>query len=286
MKRQIAGPFLVALGLVLVFAAGAWAEPESIAVTLTSPDTTYTPGQDNTFTFNVGLVYGGSEYVDRYQFVFPAGIAVVSATPASGTGSCGGDAGVQSICSPAVSWATSGVPCSGAFAPSGCGAYNIDTSAFTVTVSVPAGFTGPMVVTLNSIGDGFLLPAGSVDTDTVTFAEAAGCTLTVACPGDQTAGAPPGASGTNVSFPAPTTGGTCTGATVACVPAAGDFFAVGTTTVACTATAPGGTPADCSFDVTVGNQTLQEIPAASTLGLAALALLLAGAAFVALRRLG
>ena len=68
------------------------------------------------------------------------------------------------------------------------------------------------------------------------------------------------------------------------MPASGDFFPVGTTTVACTATATGGTPANCGFDVTVGNATVQEIPTASVWGLGALALLLAGAAFVALRR--
>jgi len=285
MKRQIAGPLLIALGFVLVFAAGAWAEPESITVNLTSPQTTYTPGQDNTFTFNVDFATPDSEYADRFQFVFPAGLTLVSATPASGSGSCGSNAGIQSVCWPSVSWHKTAVPCSGAFTLTGCGAYNTGLYAFDVTVNVPSGFTGPLTVTLNTDGDGWGSPPDT-DVDTVTFTQAAGCTLTVACPGDQTAGAPPGASGTNVSFPAPTTGGTCTGATVACVPAAGDFFAVGTTTVACTATAPGGTPADCSFDVTVGNQTLQEIPAASTLGLAALALLLAGAAFVALRRLG
>ena len=284
MRTKIAGPFLVALGLALALATGAWAEPELITVTLSSPQTTYTPGQNNAFTFNVGLAYSGAEYVDRYQFTFPAGITVVSATPASGSGSCGADAGVQSICSPSVSWATAGVPCSGAFVPTGCGGYNDAAVAFNVTVSVPGAFSGPMVVTLNSIGDGFLLPGGTVDTDTVTFAEGASCTLTATCPGDQTAAAPPGASGTAVDFPLPTTGGTCTDATVECVPAPGDFFPVGTTAVACTATAEGGEPATCAFDVTVGNQTVQEIPTASTLGLAGLALLLAGAAFVALRR--
>ena len=281
MKKN-AALFLAVLGLVLVGTAAAWAEPEGITVTLSSPQTTYTAGQNNTFTFDVGLVYTGAEWVDRYQFAFPAGITVVSGSPASGSGACAGNAGVQSICSPAISWAKTGVPCSGAFSPTGCGAYSAPASAFTVTVSIPAGFTGPLVVTLTSIGDGFLLPAGTVDVDTVTFAAA--CELTVTCPGNQTAAAPPGAAGTAVSFPAPTTGGTCADATVACVPASGDFFAVGTTTVACTATAPGGTPASCSFDVTVGNQTIQEIPTASTWGLGALALLLAGAAFVALRR--
>lgn len=161
------GQFLVSIILLLVFAGSARA---GITVTLTSPQTTYTAGQNNTFTFNVGLVYTGAEYVDRYQFVFPAGVTVVSATPISGTDACAADAGIQSICSPSISWHRTGVPCSGPFTPTGCGAYNDSTSAFDITVSIPAGFTGPMDVTLNSIGDGFLLPAGSVDTDIVTFA--------------------------------------------------------------------------------------------------------------------
>lgn len=113
-----------------------------------------------------------------------------------------------------------------------------------------------------------------------------GCTVTIACPADQLASAPPGSLSTAVSYPAPTVGGTCTGISTSCVPASGELFPVGTTTVSCTATATGGQPANCTFDVTVGNATIQEIPTASTLGLAALALLLAGAAFVALRRAG
>lgn len=287
MKRKIAGPLLLVLGLTLAFSGSAWAAPDLITVTLSSPQTTYTPGQDNTFTFDVGMVYSGAEYVDRYQFVFPAGLTIVSATPASGAGACGGNNGVQSICGTTVTWAKAGVPCSGAFPATGCGVYTQANSAFTVTVSVPAGFTGPMEVTLNSIGDGFTLPGGTVDSDTVTFAQLVACTLSVTCPGDQTATAPAGARGTVVNFPAPTTGGTCQGATIACLPASGDVFPVGTTTVACTATATGGTPvATCNFDVTVDNRSPQEIPAASTFGLATLSLLLAGAAFVTLRRLG
>jgi hypothetical protein len=282
MKRKITGPFLVALGLALALATGAWAEPESIAVTLTSPQTTYVAGQNNSFTFNVGLVSGGAEFVDRYLFTFPAGITVVSATPASGGGGCGTNAGIQNICSPSVSWAKTGLPCNAAFVPTGCGPYSQAASVFNVTVSVPAGFTGPMVVTLASAGDGFGSPPHT-DSDTVTFGQA--CTVTITCPADQAAAAPPGAAGTAVDFTLPTTGGTCTGATVNCVPAPGDFFPVGTTAVACTATAPGATSnPTCAFNVTVGNQTIQEIPTASTWGLVGLALLLAGAAFVALRR--
>jgi hypothetical protein len=283
MKKN-AALFLAVLGLVLASTPVVWAEPQSIAVTMTSPQTTYTAGQNNTFTFNLGFTQTGAEYVDRYQFAFPAGITVVSGTPASGSGTCASNAGVQSICSPNISWAKVGVPCSGAFVATGCGAYNAAALAFNVTVSIPAGFTGPLPVTLNSAGDGFGSPPHT-DVDTVTFGEA--CTVTITCPGDQTAAAPPGASGTSVTFPAPTTGGTCTGATVTCVPASGDFFPVGTTAVACTATAPGATTnPTCAFDVTVGNETTQEIPTASVWGLGALVLLLAGAAFVALRRVG
>ena len=69
---------------------------------------------------------------------------MISGTPPSGAGACGADTGIQQICSPAISWAHSGVPCSGAFTPTGCGAYNDATVAFTVTVAIPGGFTGPL----------------------------------------------------------------------------------------------------------------------------------------------
>jgi len=112
----------------------------------------------------------------------------------------------------------------------------------------------------------------------------AGCTVDVTCPADQTAAIPPGASSGAVTFPDPTVSGSCEAITTSCVPASGDSFPTGTTTVVCTATDATGPSDSCSFDVTVGNQTIQAIPTASTLGLVALALLLGGAAFVALRR--
>ena len=109
------------------------------------------------------------------------------------------------------------------------------------------------------------------------------CTPTITCPADQVAAAPPGASGSTVAYPAPVVGGDCTAPIVSCLPASGDFFPVGTSTVVCTVT-EGAASATCNFDVTVGNEAIQEIPTASSLGLAALALLLAGAAFLVLRR--
>ncbi len=124
---------------------------------------------------------------------------------------------------------------------------------------------------------------GTICSADLVFA-VAGCTVDITCPGDQVGSAPPGASSGTVTFPAPTVGGTCAAVTTSCDPASGDSFPVGTTTVVCTASDASGASDTCSFDVLVSNQTLQEIPTASTLGLAALALLLAGAAFVTLRR--
>jgi len=187
----------------------------AITVTLTSPQTTYIAGQNNTFTFNVGLTYSGAEYVDRYMFTFPAGVTVVSGTPASGIGTCASNAGIQSICSPSISWSKAGVPCSGAFAPTACGAYNAANSVFTVTVAVPAGFTGPLSVNLNSIGDGFLLAAGSVDNDAVSFAQflpPVPCALV--CPANTTVNLDPGACNQIVNYNVSTTGDCFVGGTV------------------------------------------------------------------------
>ncbi len=105
------------------------------------------------------------------------------------------------------------------------------------------------------------------------------------CPADIFLDLPPGGLSTTVDFPPPAPSDNCPGVSPAtCDPASGDPFLPGATVVACTATDAAGNGGNCAFDVTIGSQTLQEIPTASALGLAALALLLAGAAFVALRR--
>lgn len=287
MKRKIAGSFPVAVGLlalamVLAGVSAGSAAPMSYTVNATSPQTTYVAGVSNTFDFAVTITTDGTiEWCDGIRFDFPAGVTVTAGTGPSPYTSCGGGQGDYSNPTPeSAHWARPGTP-----PASGCGPFDGGTYSFNITVSVPGGFTGPLTVVVTTHGDGFGAGDPTATTQNIVFG-VGGCTLTATCPGDMTAAAPPGASGAAVTFPLPTTGGTCTGATVACTPAPGDFFPVGTTTVACTATASGGTPANCSFDVTVGNQTLQEIPAASALGLGALALLLAGAAFVALRRLG
>ena len=69
------------------------------------------------------------------------------------------------------------------------------------------------------------------------------CMLT--CPPDVTQAAGMGECGAMVTYPAPTSTGTC--GTVSCSPASGSFFLIGTTPVTCSST----TGATCSFNVTV-----------------------------------
>jgi hypothetical protein len=87
------------------------------------------------------------------------------------------------------------------------------------------------------------------------------CVLTISCPSGVTAvtsqSACPSASCTVVSFPTPATPANC-GATVVCTPPSGSCFAIGTTTVNCTATEPMGQTASCSFTLTVFDVCLQD----------------------------
>ncbi len=74
------------------------------------------------------------------------------------------------------------------------------------------------------------------------------CTLT--CPANVTVSNAANQCGANVTYPAPTTSGTCNN--VSCNPTSGSFFPKGTTTVTCTATGTNGTQT-CSFSVTVND---------------------------------
>ncbi|MFD0767385.1 HYR domain-containing protein [Bacillus sp. CGMCC 1.60114] len=73
----------------------------------------------------------------------------------------------------------------------------------------------------------------------------------ISCPANITQNNAPGQCGAVVVFPPPSVNNICPGATVACTPASGSFFPVGTTTVTCMATDPCGGSAQCSFTVTV-----------------------------------
>ena len=167
----------------------------------------------------------------------------------------------------------------------------------TAVVNYPAPTTGGTCGTITCTP-----PSGStyqLGTTTVTCTASAGpsCAFSITvddtqapaltCPADIVSAAPPGGLSTPVDYPPPTVSDNCPGVQApGCAPPSGDAFPVGVTTVVCSAADAAGNDGTCAFDVTVGNQAIQEIPTASSLGLAALALLLAGAAFVALRRAG
>src|SRR5205085_2833348 len=80
---------------------------------------------------------------------------------------------------------------------------------------------------------------------------------TIMCPANQTANSPSG-NPIPVTYPAPTVNDNCPGASFMCSPASGSNFAVGTTTVTCTAsdTATPPNPAMCQFTVTVTTCTI------------------------------
>ena len=73
---------------------------------------------------------------------------------------------------------------------------------------------------------------------------------TITCPSNQTATSLTG-NPIPLTFPAPTAADNCSGVMTACVPASGSNFAVGITTVTCTATDASNRTATCSFTVTV-----------------------------------
>jgi hypothetical protein len=72
------------------------------------------------------------------------------------------------------------------------------------------------------------------------------CNIT--CPANVTQNNDTGQCGAVVTYPAPTTTGSCTG-TITCSPASGSFFPVGTTTVTCMV----GASPSCTFTVTVND---------------------------------
>lgn len=81
--------------------------------------------------------------------------------------------------------------------------------------------------------------------------QCAPCSIT--CPSNLVVAAEPGRADAVVTF-SPRTSGHCNGTAITCVPPSGSRFPVGTTTVTCTATLPGGSSMACTFTVTVLDQ--------------------------------
>lgn len=125
--------------------------------------------------------------------------------------------------------------------------------------------TGCSVTVSQSPAPGSVVTAG-IYTVTITAENLAGsatCTATVkvdttppvigSCPANFSVNLPTNstATSTTVSYSPPTATDNCGAATVACTPASGSSFPVGTTTVVCTATDAVNNTSSCSFTITV-----------------------------------
>jgi len=123
----------------------------------------------------------------------------------------------------------------------------------TTTANLPASANGqPVKLRFRMASDCSVSATGwNVDTISVTggfvcaTCPVVACTIT--CPANQVRNNDPNQCGAVVTYPAPTTTGTC--GTVTCSPASGSFFPVGTTTVTCTTTAG----PSCTFTVRVND---------------------------------
>jgi uncharacterized repeat protein (TIGR01451 family) len=139
--------------------------------------------------------------------------AVVSYTAPTGSDNC---PGVTVACAPA-----SGT------------AFNKGTTTVTCTATDGAGLTATCTFTV-TVNDNQNPTLGACPSNITTNTEAGVCTATV-------------------TFTPPTVSDNCPGATVACAPASGATFNLGTTTVTCTGTDAMGLTAQCTFTVTVND---------------------------------
>jgi hypothetical protein len=127
------------------------------------------------------------------------------------------------------------------------------------SVNVPAG--GTLLVNVHEINPGLLgcssytLTVSGLFCDTPGSGECVPCTIS--CPANIVQSNAPNQCGATVSYPAPTSGGTC--GVVSCTPPSGAFFPVGTTTVTCSTTAG----PSCSFTVRI-NDTQKPVVSCST----------------------
>jgi hypothetical protein len=115
----------------------------------------------------------------------------------------------------------------------------------TPTCNPPSGSTFPLGATMVTCTVSDASNNTASCTFTVTVTQPSACTIT--CPANIVGSNDPGQCGANVTYPVPTTTGTC--GTVTCSPASSSFFPVGTTTVTCTTSAG----PSCTFTVTIND---------------------------------
>jgi hypothetical protein len=145
-------------------------------------------------------------------------------------------------------------------------------------------------------------PSGSsfgVGTTTATCTDSGGASCTFAitvndnappvltCPANVSATIFRPETGIVLSYPPPTVSDNCsTSLSTLCTPPSGSFFPVGTTTATCTTSDGFGNTGTCQFALEVGLGSVTAIPALDRAGMVVLAVVLAGAAMVLVRRRG
>ncbi len=130
--------------------------------------------------------------------------------------------------------------------------FAVGSATFTVVANVSCSTFGVLAATANSTSATTdPTPGNNMGTAMTTVTNAA---PTVTCPANVTTPAGAGSCGAVVTYTTPTaTDDTGCTATVACTPASGSTFAIGTTTVTCTATDAANQTGTCSFTVTVND---------------------------------
>jgi subtilisin-like proprotein convertase family protein len=148
----------------------------------------------------------------------------------------GGNPSIQSIQSTGAP--PLGPPYTGTFTP---------LNALSAFDGQNANGTWTLNVSDNAAGDTGFVRAFSLIFSPLSCATGCAVPCTITCPANITKSNDPNQCGAVVTYPAPTTTGTC--GTVTCSPASGSFFPVGTTTVTCSTTAG----PSCTFTVTVND---------------------------------
>jgi hypothetical protein len=122
----------------------------------------------------------------------------------------------------------------------------VEASCGAVTCSPASGLSFPVGVTTVTCNTS----SGSSCSFTVTVNDTQAPSIT--CPADLTVSNTAGQCNATVNYPAPTASDGCAVASL-CLPPSGSTFAIGTTTVSCTATDASGKTASCAFTVTVND---------------------------------
>ncbi|MGA9770894.1 MAG: HYR domain-containing protein [Blastocatellia bacterium] len=124
-------------------------------------------------------------------------------------------------------------------------AWSGNSSGFiTTAVNLPAAANGQNIVLRFRMASDCSLGVTGWRVDTIRVSNGFVCstcevnTCSITCPANITRSNDPNQCGAVVTYPAPTSTGTC--GTITCNPPSGSFFPVGTTTVTCTASAGGG----------------------------------------------